>query len=106
MKQKSDIAKEEFKKLRQAGIISPSKSEWSSALHMVPKSDGIYRPVCDYRQLNSITNPDHYPVPNINSLATKLHGKKIFSNIDLFSAYHQIPVHPDVCKTAILTTTV
>lgn len=102
--QRCEIAKEEFKKLLKAGIISPSNSEWSSALHMVPKSDGTYRPVGDYRHLNTITKADRYQVPNINSLSSKLHNKKFFSKIDLSSAYHQIPVHPeDVCKTAIST---
>lgn len=102
--QKHQIALDEFRKLQKAGIISPSKSEWSTALHMVPKSDDTYRPVGDYRLLNSITKPDRYPIPNINSLSSKLHNKKVFSKIDLSSAYHQIPVHPDdICKTAITT---
>ena len=102
--EKCEIAKNEFRKLLEAGIISPSKSEWSSALHMVPKSDGTVRPVGDYRHLNSISKVDRYQVPNINSLSTKLHGKSFFSKIDLSSAYHQIPVHPDdICKTAVTT---
>lgn len=33
-----DIVEEEFRKLQKAAI-SPSKLEWSSALHIVPKSD-------------------------------------------------------------------
>ncbi|GFW87474.1 retrovirus-related Pol polyprotein from transposon opus [Trichonephila clavipes] len=37
------------------GIIRPSKSPWSSPLHVVPKSDSTVRPVGDYRQLNSVT---------------------------------------------------
>ena len=102
--EKCDIAREEFKKLQQNGIISPSKSEWSSPLHMVTKSDGTYRCVGDYRRLNAITTPDRYQIPNINSLATKLHNKKFFTKIDLSSAYHQLPLHPkDSDKSAIST---
>ena len=102
--EKFKMANEEFKKLHNKGIIKASKSEWSSPLHMVPKSNGEFRPCGDYRALNSITKPDRYPIPNINSFSSKLAGKKCFSKIDLTSAYHQIRVHPeDVAKTAVTT---
>jgi len=103
--EKFHVAKSEFGKLQKSGIMFPSKSNWSSALHMVPKdSPGTYRPCGDYRFLNSITKPDRYPIPNVNSVPSKLYGKTRFSKVDLTSAYHQIPVHPDdVCKTAITT---
>ena len=79
-------------------------SPWSSPLHVVRKQNGSLRPCGDYRQLNICTKPDRYPVPNINSLSSFLHNKSIYSKIDLFSAYHQIPVHPgDILKTAITT---
>ncbi|GFT73369.1 retrovirus-related Pol polyprotein from transposon 17.6 [Trichonephila clavipes] len=61
----------------------PSKSPWSS-LHVVPKSDSTVRPVGDYRQLNSVTEFDSYPMPYLNDFAHALHGKKIFSKIDIF----------------------
>lgn len=76
--QKYNIAMEEFQKLQKTGIISPSKSERSAVLHMVPKPDGTYRPVGGYRLLNAITKPDRYPIANINSLSSKLHNKKVF----------------------------
>ncbi|GFU72394.1 hypothetical protein TNCV_933451 [Trichonephila clavipes] len=86
------------------GIIRPSKSPWSSPLHVVPKSDSTVRPVGDYRQLNSVTDFDSYPMPYLNDFAQALHGKKIFSKIDIFKAFHQIPIAEcDFPKTAVTT---
>ncbi|GFX31192.1 retrovirus-related Pol polyprotein from transposon 297 [Trichonephila clavipes] len=82
----------------------PSKSPWSSPLHVVPKSDSTVRPVGDYRQLNSVTEFDSYPMPYLNDFAHALHGKKIFSKIDIFKAFHQIPIAEcDIPKTAVTT---
>lgn len=45
--QKFNKAKQEFRNLRKAGVISYSKLKWSSAVHMVPKSICIYRTIGD-----------------------------------------------------------
>ncbi|GFY01932.1 gag-pol polyprotein [Trichonephila clavipes] len=98
-----DAVKVEFEFLLAQGIIRPSKSPWSSPLHVVPKSDSTVRPVGDYRQLNSVTEFDSYPMPYLNDFAHALHGKKIFSKIDIFKAFHQIPIAEcDIPKTAPL----
>ncbi|GFY00498.1 hypothetical protein TNCV_2138961 [Trichonephila clavipes] len=99
-----DAVKVEFEFLLAQGIIRPSKSLWSSPLHVVPKSDSTVRPVGDYRQLNSVTEFDSYPIPYLNDFAHALHGKKIFSKIDIFKAFHQIPIAEcDIPKTAVTT---
>ncbi|GFS79382.1 gag-pol polyprotein [Trichonephila clavipes] len=87
-----DAVKVKFESLLAQGIIRPSKSPWSSPLHVVPKSDSTVRPVGDYRQLNSVTEFDSYPMPYLNDFAHALHGKRIFSKIDIFKAFHQIPI--------------
>ncbi|GBO35997.1 Transposon Ty3-I Gag-Pol polyprotein, partial [Araneus ventricosus] len=68
------------------------------------KKDGSYRPCGDYRQLNAQTIPDRYPIPRLEDFHQILKETKIFSKIDLFKAYFQIPIAEEhKCKTAIIT---
>ena len=96
-------AKAEFEKLVSLGIVEPSKSPWSSPIHLVPKGEG-YRVTGDYRRLNNRTTKDCYPMKNIASLTCLLHGKMVFSKLDLVRGYNQIPMEESsIPKTAVTT---
>ena len=97
-------AKQVFQDMEKLGICQKASSPWASPLHLVQKKDGSLRPCGDYRRLNVITEPDHYPLPNIADITTFLHGSKIFSTLDLLKGYYQVPMNPeDIPKTAVTT---
>ena len=78
------------KEMKEEGIMVPSKSPYNSPLLLVPKKDGTWRLVIDYRKLNSQTVPDRLPMPVINDVLAQLGGAKVFSSLDLLSGYWQV----------------
>uniref|UniRef100_A0A914UKT1 RNA-directed DNA polymerase n=1 Tax=Plectus sambesii TaxID=2011161 RepID=A0A914UKT1_9BILA len=91
--------------LRQ-GVISPSKSPWSSPLVMVKKKDATLRYCVDMREVNAVTKCDAYPVPRISDILHSLNGRTRFTLIDLRSGFWQVPMDPESKeKTAFSTHT-
>ena len=76
-------------------MVKPSESPWASPVVLVRKRDGSLRFCVDYRQLNSVTKPDLFPLPRIIDLLDQLGKSKHFSTLDLKSGYSQIKVNAD-----------
>ena len=73
-------------------IIEPSTSQWSSPCILVPKPDGTYRFVTDFRKVNSVTKSDSYPIPRIDNCIDKIGSAKFVSKLDLLKGYWQVPL--------------
>ncbi len=74
--------------LLQEGVIQESHSPSNSPLFLFPKKDGSYRPVIDFREVNALTVPDHYPLPVLSELLQPI-GKHntVFTSLDLLSRF-------------------
>lgn len=96
--------KAHLQSMLQAGVITPSLSEWASPVVLVRKKDGGVRWCVDYRRLNNLTIKDAYPLPKIEECLDVLGGATMFSTLDLQSGYWQIAVDDkDREKTAFVT---
>ena len=88
--------KEEVIRLQREGIIEQSNSPWRAQVLVTSNERHKRRMVVDYSStINRYTYLDAFPLPNINELAEKVAQFKYFSRLDLKSAYHQIPLHPE-----------
>ncbi len=100
-------AMEEYvKEALQQGFIRPSTSPAASSFFFVAKKDGGLRPCIDYRALNDQTVKFAYPLPLVPASLEELRDARIFSKLDLRSAYNLIRIRKgDEWKTAFITPT-
>ncbi|KAL0185666.1 hypothetical protein M9458_017336, partial [Cirrhinus mrigala] len=87
------------------GFITPSTSPASAGFFFVKKKDRGLRPCIDYRGLNEVTVKYRYPLPLVPSALEQLRSARIFTKLDLRSAYNLIRIRAgDEWKTAFSTT--
>ncbi|KAL0191113.1 hypothetical protein M9458_013811, partial [Cirrhinus mrigala] len=86
------------------GFIHPSTSPASAGFFFVKKKDGGLRPCIDYRALNDITIKYRYPLPLVPPALEQLRTAKIYTKLDLRSAYNLIRIREgDEWKTGFST---
>jgi hypothetical protein len=74
------------------GVIMKSRSQYASPAFLVPKTNGGLRMVVDYRLVYKKVIFDAFPMPTVEHAFANFHKAKVFSALDLNSAYYQIPL--------------
>ena len=82
-------------KLVAHGILGPTVSPWSSPSILVPRVNEPDDPrfVSDFRKVNAITTPLHWPLPRVDAVTDVLAGCKYFSKLDALKGFFQIPLN-------------
>ena len=103
------IIEEQINKFKKQRLIRDSHSPYQSNVWIVPKkSDNSHekkwRMVLDFRNLNSHTQQDCYPLPSIEEILCLLGGANYMSAFDMSNGFHAVKVHKDsIAKTAFST---
>ena len=89
---KLEAMRTEIKYMLDNGIIEHSNSDFSSPSMLVPKPDGSYRFVTNFKAVNTITKSDSYPIPRIEDCIDKIGRARFVSKFDLLKGFWQVPL--------------
>ena len=68
------------------------QAPWTSNLVIAPKDDGDIRVTLDAKNLNKALLSSNFPIPRQEDIKSNFTGKKVFSKLDLKSAFWQLEI--------------
>jgi len=90
-----DFINAEIQRMLKEGIIPESRSAWRAQC-FVTNTSKKPRLVIDFSNtINIYTPADAYPATRIDDILDKISTNRVFSKVDLQSAYHQIKLDPE-----------
>ena len=95
---------QEFENRGYLNEVDPNGTEWVSRAFLVPKPNGKWRLVIDYRWLNSQLKGQNFPLPVIEDQLAKQQGNFIWTLVDVEDGFHQMRLAPSSLPlTAFIT---
>jgi len=100
---------QQIDKWLEQGVIKEGNSPWSHPIFAVKKKaanqgESSLRWVLDFRRLNNVTERLAAPIPNIGDSLERLGNSKIYSVLDLTSAYHAMGMTEEAQKATAFCT--
>ena len=98
-----DRVKKELEDMEKRGVIRKVEepTDWVSSMAIVEKPDGSLRICLDPRHLNKAIKREHFQLPNIEDITTRMVNAKWFTKLDANRGYWQIPLDEE---SQLLTT--
>ena len=93
--EKRQIIAEKVEKMRKWGVCEPSNSPFGANVVLTLKPDLDWRFCVDFRQINSKTLVQAYPMVNMDQVLSSLNGVRYMSNLDCEQGFWQVPIPPE-----------
>ena len=91
------ILREKIKEFENRGYlieVDPNETEWASWAFSVPKPNGKWRLVINYRWLHSQLKGQNFPLPVVEDQLAKQQGNFLWTFVDLVVGFHQMRLAP------------
>ena len=91
-----DKVKRELLRMVQVGVLVPQSAptDWISPMLVRHKKDGELRLCMDPRKLNVALRREHFPLPEMDDVLSRIGKAKFFSCLDLNMGFWQLPLDP------------
>lgn len=98
--------KSKLESLVHSGIIEKrdEPTDWVNSLIIVEKKDGSLRLCLDPRDLNKAIKGEHFSIPTCDDILPKLHGRRVFSIIDMKDGFWQVKLDDSSCRLCTFNT--
>ena len=98
-----DKVKAELDRLCAMGVLRPvtEPTDWTSQMAIATKGDGSLRVCIDPQSLNKVLCRERYQLPTFEDVLPKFTGAKVFSKLDVSSAFWHLELTE---KSSLLTT--
>ena len=74
---------------------------WINSIEVVPKKDGTLQICLDPKDLNIAIQREHYQLPTIEDIVTRLHGAKVFTILEVRCGFWYVSLDE---QSSLLTT--
>lgn len=98
--------KQQLDRMVKAGVLSKrdEPTDWVNSLLLVEKKDGSLRLCLDPRDLNQAIKREHYAIPTSDDVTARLHGKNLFTIIDMKDGFWQLKLDEESSKLCTFNT--
>ena len=89
-----DRVKEELDDMEKRGVVRKVEepTDWVNSMAIVEKPNGTLRICLDPKHLNKAIKREHFQLPTIENITTRMANAKWFTKLDANKGYWQIPL--------------